>query len=165
MDNFKSWNVEKGAHFVNCPNFVTIFCRVLKIKIILFTSLAIPRPSPSGIHWGINFTKKLKFLYIKKKKKMKSFSGYLLYISAFLNFPNFVTIFYQVFEDENIFIDIPSNPPPIAVRNSFANQFYQNNWRFCTFSTKKVTSSNRDIRYSILNLAFWRITFNSEKWY
>ena len=34
------------------------FCRVLKRKIIFFISLAIPRPSPSRIHWSINFTNK-----------------------------------------------------------------------------------------------------------
>ena len=38
---------------------------------------------------------------------------------------------------ENIFFDIPSNPPPIAVRNSLTNQFYQKNLRFCIFSTNK----------------------------
>ena len=42
-----------------CPNFVTIFCRVLIIKRIFEISLAIPRPSPSGIHWPINFTKNI----------------------------------------------------------------------------------------------------------
>ena len=78
MDNLKSWNLEKGPNFVNCPNFVTIFCGVLKWKYFFFY--------------------------------------------------------------------IPSYPPPIAVRNSCTNQFYQKNWRFCIFSTKKkVTSLNRDI--------------------
>ena len=32
-------------------------------------SVAIPRPLLSGIHWPINLTKKLMFLYIFKKKK------------------------------------------------------------------------------------------------
>ena len=38
---------------------------------------------------------------------------------------------------EIIFFDIPSNPLPIAVRNSLTNQFFQKNWRFCIFSTTK----------------------------
>ena len=29
---FESWNVENGPNFINCSNFVTIFCRVLKMK-------------------------------------------------------------------------------------------------------------------------------------
>ena len=31
------------------------------------------------------------------------------------------------FENENNFLDIPSYPPPIAVRNTLTNQFYQQN--------------------------------------
>ena len=34
----------------------------------MLISLAIPRPSPPGIHWPINFTKKFTYLYIFKKK-------------------------------------------------------------------------------------------------
>ena len=44
FDNLKSWNVEKGANFENCPNFVTIFCRVLKMKIIFFDISRNPPP-------------------------------------------------------------------------------------------------------------------------
>ena len=51
-----------------------LFCRVLKMKI----SLAIPRPSPSGIHWPINSIKKKLFPDIKKKVFPES----LLYISV-----------------------------------------------------------------------------------
>ena len=29
LDNLNSWNVEKGPNFVNCPNFITIFCHIL----------------------------------------------------------------------------------------------------------------------------------------
>ena len=43
MDNLKSWNVEKGPGFVNCCNFVTIFCRVLKMK-YFFNIPSYPRP-------------------------------------------------------------------------------------------------------------------------
>ena len=57
----QNWREEKGHFsFKNCPNFVTIFCQVLKIKIIFFwISLAIPRPLQSGIHWPNNFSKKI----------------------------------------------------------------------------------------------------------
>ena len=58
LDNLKSWNVEKGPNFVNCLNFVTFFCRFLKMKIFFFISLGIPHPSQSGIHWPIKFSKK-----------------------------------------------------------------------------------------------------------
>ena len=43
---------------------------------------------------------------------------------SFSNCLNFVTIFYQVLKMEIILIDIPINPPPIAVRNSLTNQFF-----------------------------------------
>ena len=59
MDNLKIWNVEKGPNFVNCPNFVTIFVEFWKFKYFFFISLAIPCPSPFGIHWTINFTIKI----------------------------------------------------------------------------------------------------------
>ena len=70
LDSLKSWNVEKGPNFVNCPNFVTIFCRVLKMKIIFLISIAILCPLRSGIHWQINFTKK-NWLFCILKKKMQ----------------------------------------------------------------------------------------------
>ena len=43
--------------------------------------------------------------------------------------------FLSSFENENIFFDIPSDPPPVAVQNSLINQFYQKKLRFCIFST------------------------------
>ena len=45
----------------------------------------------------------------------------------FVNCPNFVTIFCRVLKMKIFFFDIPSHPPPIAVRNSLTNQFYQKN--------------------------------------
>ena len=43
---------KKFGHFsfLNCPNFVTIFCQFLKMETIFLISLAFPRPSRSGIH-------------------------------------------------------------------------------------------------------------------
>ena len=65
----------KCPDFVNCPNFVTIFCRVLKMKIIFLISLAIPRPSQSRIHWPIIFSKQIDnsvhFQKTKKSAKLK----------------------------------------------------------------------------------------------
>ena len=55
-------------------------------------------------------------------KKLKCREG-----PNFVNCPNFVTIFCRVLKIKIIFFDIPSYPPPIAVRNSLTNQFYQNN--------------------------------------
>ena len=43
----------------------------------------------------------------------------------FVNRPNFVTIFCHVLKMKIIFFDIPSNSPPIAVRNSLTNHFFQ----------------------------------------
>ena len=62
----------------------------------------------------------------------------------FVNCPNFVTIFCRVLKMKIIFLDIPSNPPPIAVRNSLTNQFFQKNWRFCIFSTTKKVQNWRE---------------------
>ena len=56
---------------------------------------------------------------------------------SFLNCPNFVTIFCQVLKIEIIFLDIPSNPPPIVVQNSLTNKFFQTNLWICIFSKKK----------------------------
>ena len=46
--------------------------------------------------------------------------------------------FLSHFENENIFFYIPCYPPPIAVRNSLTNQFFQKNWRFCILKKKKM---------------------------
>ena len=56
---------------------------------------------------------------------------------SFFNCPNFVTIFCRVLKMKIIFLNIPSNPPPIAVRNSLTNQFYQKYICVCIFSTTK----------------------------
>ena len=123
----------------NCPNFVTIFCHVLKMEIIFFISLAIPRPSRSGIHWLINFSKIDDSVYFQKKFFLQNWGEEKGHFS-FLNCPNFVTFLCQVLKMEIIYFDIPSNPPPIAVRNSLANKFFQKNRRFCIFSTTKKSN-------------------------
>ena len=40
---------------------------------------------------------------------------------GFLNYPNFVTIFCRVLKNNNFSKNIPSHPPPFAVRNSLKN--------------------------------------------
>ena len=73
--------------------------------------------------------------------------------------------FLSSFENE-FFFDIPSNPPPIAVRNSLTNQFCPTNLRLCIFSTKKCKTEilrrvpRKLFTFSLLkkiyrNLNFW----------
>ena len=74
MDTLKSWNAEKGPNFVNFPNFVTIFCQVLKITIIFFD---IPsNPPPIVVQNSLTnkfYRKKLLFcIFSKNKKKVTS---------------------------------------------------------------------------------------------
>ena len=71
----KNWREEKVYFsFLNCPTFVTIFVKFWKWKYFFFTSLAIPRPSRSGIHWPINFSKKIddSVYFQKTKQKCKT---------------------------------------------------------------------------------------------
>ena len=44
LDYLKSRNEEKGPNFVNCRNFVTIFCQILKMKLIYFDIPSNPPP-------------------------------------------------------------------------------------------------------------------------
>ena len=91
----------------------------------------IPHRNGRGIASNISIFKTWQEMVTKfgKLKKLKC--------PNFVNCPNFVTIFCRILKMKIIFFDIPSNPPPIAVRNSLTNQFYQRYWRFCIFSTKK----------------------------
>ena len=71
ITKFGQFKKLKYPNFVNCSNFVTIFCRVLKIKKYIFIFiLAIPRQSRFGIHWPINFSKKVdNFVYFQQQQK------------------------------------------------------------------------------------------------
>ena len=186
VTKFGQFKKLKCPNFVNCSSFVTIFCRVLKIKIIFLISLAIPCPLWSRILWPINFSQKIyDSVYFPKKKiaSLKWRGGFrdpsLLFSFAFFfcwkytessiflekmigqwipdcdglgmarnikkSFSNTtkngnkVGTIYKVgkfqifklsklcyhflssFENRHIFFDIPSNPPPIAVRNSLTD--------------------------------------------
>ena len=63
----------KCPNFVNCPNFVTNFCQVLKMKIFFFDIPSNPPPIPvrNSLTKSI-FSKKLMFLYIFKKIKIRT---------------------------------------------------------------------------------------------
>ena len=122
------------------------FVKFWNWKYFFLISLSIPRPSRSRIYWPINSNKIDCSVYFQQQK-MQNWREEMGHFS-FWNCPNFVAIFCQVLKMEIIIFDIPSNPPPIAVRNSLTNQFFQNNWCFCIFSKKrkkKRTSLCRDI--------------------
>ena len=75
QQKMQNWREEKGHFsFLNFPSFVIIFCQVLKMEIFFFISLAIPRPSRSGIHWPINFSKKndVSVYFQQQQKKVTS---------------------------------------------------------------------------------------------
>ena len=87
-----------------------------------------------------------KLFSFSKRKKMVTKLGQFTKLGdfSFLNCPNFVTIFCQILKMEIIFFYIPSHPPPIAVRSSLTNQFFQNNWQFCIFSKKNKMQNWRE---------------------
>ena len=86
------WREEKGHFsFLNCSNFVTIFCQVLKMNIFFLISLAIPCPSPSGIHWPINFSKKNEVsVYFHQKKLGQVYIGI-----SILVIPDHILFYYS----------------------------------------------------------------------
>ena len=116
LDNLKSWNVEKGPGFVNYPNFYTIFCR------IIFKYPAIPRPSSSGIHWPINFTKKNWdfWIFLKEREKVTSLNRDILYI---LVIPDHMQLLTKLHAISDNFINQPSDntplPPCLENKGSF----------------------------------------------
>ena len=66
----------------------------------------------------------------KKGQKMVTKLGQFTKLGPFSTFQIFKLSklchhFLSYFENENNFFDIPSNPPPIAVRNSLTNKFFQ----------------------------------------
>ena len=63
----------KNSSILNCPDFVTIFLEFWNFKYFFLKALAILLPSPSRIHWPINFTKKIEVSgYFQKKIKNTS---------------------------------------------------------------------------------------------
>ena len=74
-------------------------------------------------------------------KKLKCREG-----SQFCKLSQLCYHFCRVLKMKIIFLNIPSYPTPIAVRNSLTNQFYQKNWHFCIFSTKKLVLLSASIK-------------------
>ena len=72
--------------------------------------------------------------------------------------------FVEFWRWKYFFLNIPSYPPPFAVRNSLTNKFYQQNWGFWIFKKKrkKVTSFSGTLLYTgsrenlSLFLFFWK---------
>ena len=83
------------------------------------------------------------YIFNKKMQYWREEKGHF----SFLNCPNFFTIFCQVLKIEIIFFYIPSNPPPIAIRYSLTNQFFQkiNDSVYFQQQQKIVTSLYKDI--------------------
>ena len=94
-------------------------------------------------------------LIFKTRQKMVTKLGQFTKLGhfSFLNCQNFVTIFCQVLKIEIIFYDIPSNPPPIADRNSLTNQFFQKNLQFCIFSKKEEKLQRREESFQLFKLS------------
>ena len=124
----------KCLKFVNCPNFVTIFCRVLKIKIIFFD---IPSNPPHIAVWNSLtnhfFQKNWRFCIfsLKNKKKVQNWRkekcpGTLLF-SSVLHF-----FWLKIYRIVNLFgkIDLSLNSGPQwagIARNIKKNYFHFQN--------------------------------------
>ena len=135
MDNFKSWN-DPSLLF----SFAFLFCFLKIYRIVNFFG---------KIYWSMNsggllgISKKIISIFKPGQKIITKLGQFKkLKCPNFVNCPNFVTIFCCVLKMKFIFFYIPSYPPPIAVRNSVTNQFFQKNWQFCIFSTKKKFMQN-----------------------
>ena len=116
----QNWREERGHFsFLSCPNYVTIFCQVLKTEIIFLDIPGNSSPIADLNTLTNQFSKKNDVsIYFQKRRKK-------------------VTSLYR---------DIhPGNPPPIAIRNSLTNQVFQKNYVSVYFQKrKKVTSLYRD---------------------
>ena len=56
------------------------------------------------------------------------------------------------FKNENVFFDIPSNPPPIAVRYLLTNQFFKKKLQFCILK-KNVKLKRREGLFQLFKLS------------
>ena len=125
--------------FLKCPNFVTIFCQVLKKEINFFD---IPsNPLLFAVRNSLTnqfFQKNWRFgIFSKTNKKVQNWREEMGHF-IFLNCPSFVIISCQVLKMKIFFFYIPSNPLPIAVRNSLTNQFFQKKLTFLYIFKKKI---------------------------
>ena len=111
--------------FLNCPNIVTIFCPVLKTQIIVLDIPSNPPPIVVQNSLANQFFQKKNddsvYFQQQKNAKLKIREG------SFQLFKLSKLCYHCLssFENGNNFFDIPSNLPPIAVRNSLTNQFFR----------------------------------------
>ena len=122
----QNWNVEKGPG-KNLSLFLYLWKYTeMSIFLIKFIGQWIPDGEGQGI---ANDIKKKYFIFKTRQNRVTKFGQLKSWNvekgPSFVNFPNFVTIFVKFWK--LFFFDNPSHPPPIAVRNSLTNQFYQNN--------------------------------------
>ena len=116
-------------HLDGCPylNLSLFFWRYTETSIFLVKLVCQWVPDRDGRGITRNIKKKL-FILSKLNKKMVTKLGQLTKLGPFSTFQLFKLSklcyhFLSSFGKENIFFYIPSNPPPIGVRNSLTNQF------------------------------------------
>ena len=102
--------------FFYCPDFVTIFCQVLKMEIFFFDIPSIPPPiAVQNSLTNQFFQKKLMFLYIFNKQKKL---GHVYIGISILVIPGHVTSYL-----------LRSNPPPL----SHTHMHIYTSWRYTCF--------------------------------
>ena len=107
--------------FLNCLNFVTIICQILKMKIV-FLSPSYPPPIAVWNSLTNQFFQKKWWFCILSKKKMQNWreeKGHF----RFLNCPNFFKFFFQVSKMEIIFLISLAIPRPSRSRIHWPNSF------------------------------------------
>ena len=121
-----------------------IFCLIYRYKLIdsllsIFLEKLIGQWIPDRNGRGIARDIKKNYFHFQNATKTGNKVGTIYKVGTFklLKLSKLCYHFLSSFENGNIFFDIPSNPPPIVVRNSLTNQFVQIDWRFCIFSTTK----------------------------
>ena len=78
----KKLKCREGSQICKLSQLCCQFLLRFENENIFFISLAIPRPSRSGIHWPINLTKIINVsVYFQKKKRDKFFRDYSLLFS------------------------------------------------------------------------------------
>ena len=99
--------------------------------------------------WLLGYKKKIIFIFKTKKMVTKLGQFKELNCSNLVNCPNFVTIFCRVLKIKIIFFDIPSFPPPIAIRNSLTNQFFQKKLTILYIFNKKKCKTEEKRRVPV----------------
>ena len=100
---FKKLKYREGSQLCKLSQLCYHFLSRFENKNIYFLiSLAIPRPSRSGIHWPINFTKKINVsVYFQTKKSDKFFGDPSLLFSFALFFSSNVILIFLLKKKDN----------------------------------------------------------------